>query len=123
MFKVRFNLGKGARYMKWKITSPSGEHTYHEPSEVRLIMLDCFLRNQQQTAQNIFEGAHKSICAWVECEHVEVKILAEKREYPGKSSQAKYNPRVMPHWVVDGTITDNETVGDLMSVNRGLFLI
>ena len=36
--KVRFNLGRGTNYMKWKVTYPDGNIEYYNPTEVQLVM-------------------------------------------------------------------------------------
>ena len=38
-YKVRFNLGKGENFMKWKVTSPEGHVDYYDPNEHTLIMI------------------------------------------------------------------------------------
>ena len=64
-YKVRFNLGRGDNYMKWKVSTPSGEATYHNPDDVLIIMKGCKLFNQKGSANKIYEGANKTVCAWV----------------------------------------------------------
>lgn len=100
--KVRFNLGAGKNFMKWKIEHSEGT-IYLEPSEVFLRMTNARLRNQKGTANKIKEGANKTVCSWVLCDTVE--IISEA--YIG--SQVRYNPRVNPFWMdaegnnIDGT--------------------
>jgi len=57
--KIRFNLGRGKNFMKWKIQYPNGEIEYHNPTDVQLLMHDCTLKNRKKTAQKIFDGAKK----------------------------------------------------------------
>ena len=69
-FKVRFNLGRGKNFMKWKVQYPDGKIEYHLPSEVQLLMHECILKNQKKTAQKIFDGdivAYRVACT---CEAV-----------------------------------------------------
>ena len=119
MYKIRFNLGGGINFMKWKITDPDGNHTYHQPNEVVLKMKGCFLRNQKGTATKIHEGADKSVCAWVEAE--EVTVL-KQRQLEVAFDKVSYNPRVTPNWEIDGINVDGETFEAMVSINRGLFL-
>jgi hypothetical protein len=119
MYKVRFNLGAGENFMKWKITDPKGNHSYYEPSEVVIKMTGCFLRNQKGTAKKIHEGADKSVCAWVEAEAVEV---LEQRQLQMAFDKVSYNPRVTPNWVMNGENVDGETFEAMVSINRELFL-
>tara|TARA_R110000803_G_scaffold140997_2_gene207514 strand:+ start:260 stop:622 length:363 start_codon:yes stop_codon:yes gene_type:complete len=119
MYKVRFNLGKGENFMKWKITDPKGNHTYYQPNEVVIKMKDCFLRNQKATAIKIHKGANKSVCAWVEAEEV---VVLEQRQLQIAFDKVSYNPRVTPHWMLDGEIADGKTFEAMVSINRELFL-
>ena len=119
MYKVRFNLGAGENFMKWKITNPKGVHTYHDPSKVVIKMKDCFLRNQLGGAVKIFNGANKTVVAWVEAK--EVTVL-EQVQLEVAFDKVSYNPRVTPHWMLDGKIVDGETFEAMVSINRELFL-
>jgi hypothetical protein len=118
-FKVRFNLGAGVRYMKWKITSPDGSVQYLEPSEVVLTMTKAKMVNQPSTANKIFNGANKTVCAWVEAEDVQVSNKNNARKL-GK--RVSYNPRVAPNWVLDGKNVDGKSFNKLVSADRGIFL-
>ena len=51
--KVRFNLGRGKNYMKWKVQYPSGNVEYFNPSDVQLILKNCQLKNNRKTAEKI----------------------------------------------------------------------
>lgn len=119
MYKVRFNLGAGDRYMKWKITDPKGKHTYHEPSQVVLKLKGCRLYNNLDGAKKIYEGANKYVVAWVEAEEVEV---LNQRQLEVAFDKVSYNPRVAPHWLLNGEIVDGKEFEALVSVDRGLHL-
>ena len=54
--KVRFNLGRGPNYLKWKVSYPNGEVMYYYPTGVQLTMKGCTLKNSKSTAQKIFRG-------------------------------------------------------------------
>lgn len=91
-YKVRFHLGLGENHMKWQVSSGS-EVTYYKPEDVSLRMIGATLKNQKSGANKIFEGANKTVVAWVECDSVEV--------LPPRSFNASpifYNPRVAPFW-------------------------
>ena len=119
-YKVRFNLGKGKNYMKWKIQHPDGTVEYHSPSEVQLLMHDCILKNHKKTAQKIYDGANKTVCAWVLC-----KSLAIKRDgfiqVDTVGDRVKYNPRVTPHWMLNGENVDGRALEKIFSVDFGLY--
>lgn len=94
MIKVRFNLGK--KYYKfWKITYCKNHHAYYDPSSCDLVMTTCRLKNQKATANKINAGANKSVCAWIECDHVEI---VEKAGNPDNLARIYYNPKINPFW-------------------------
>ena len=72
--KVRFNLGAGKHFMKWKIEGPLGVE-YHHPDQVQLVLAKCKIKNNKKTAQKIFDGVHKTVCAWVLCESISINYL------------------------------------------------
>ena len=127
--KVRFNLARGKNYMKWKILYPSGEVEYHSPTDTQLLMTGCTLKNSRITAEKIFNGQHKVVCAWVLCKDVQV-ILNNFVPYDiGNNPRIKYNPRVNPYWVVEplNTIFDDINVdgvyfNEIGSVDNKLFI-
>ena len=92
-YQVRFHLGRGKHYQHWQVKSLGGVH-YHDPNKVSLTMLDCQLRNQRGTARKIFDGANKSVCAWIDCN--ELIVGSPKGEPSGLP--VSYNPRVAPYW-------------------------
>ena len=120
--KVRFNLGRGANYMKWKIQYPNGEIQYHSPSEVQLVMRGCQLRNHKGVAQKIFNGGEKVVCAWVLCDEIEI-VEKDFTQFDTFCDRIKYNPRVQPNWLLNGEVVDNEFVGAIGSVDFGLYKI
>jgi len=118
-YKVRFNLGKGKNYMKWKVEGPDGV-SYHDPSSVNLIMRDCQLKNQRKTAERINKGAHKTVCAWVRC--VEL-VINRKDMIFGYQMQVSYNPRSLPHWTSNGQDNLDDSTWDLIISNDRRLLI
>lgn len=117
MIKVRFHLAQGENYMKWQVKNHHGEVTYHDPQEVTLAMYECKLVNQQGTAQKIFDGANKTVCAWIECEGI--CILASTTEI--KSNKVSYNPRVAPHWMMNGVDVDGIRFNYLKTSGRSVY--
>lgn len=116
-YQVRFNLGKGKNFMKWKVSYPSGTARYYEPSEVLIIMNGCKLVNHKGTAKKIFDGANKTVCAWVECDGVKVidKVVTQS-----EARQVCYNPRVTPHWVLDNEVVDKGEFEELFTVGKSV---
>lgn len=117
-YKIRFNLGRGENYLKWKVTSPNGDVNYYEPNNVCLYMDNCKLVNQQGTAKKIHDGANKTVCAWIESETV---IIFEPLIMPKNSSKVSYNPRVQPNWVCDGEIVDKGLYETLYTFENGVY--
>jgi len=109
-FQVRFHLGKGANYMCWQVkdygVNPAANNgrpdtDYYAPSNVSLELTKCVLKNSPTRAQRIYDGQTKAVCAWVECDMVDVHYKKDPsfthvdtknlRKY-------KYNPKKNLHW-------------------------
>ena len=103
-YKIRFNLGKGHGYLKWKIECDGKTLVYIKPDDVTLIMENCKLVNQKATAEKIHKGANKTVCAWIECEHLR---LREPISIKGGRIML-YNPKIAPYWVFQGENADGE---------------
>lgn len=120
-FKIRFNLGRGKNFLKWKIQDPNGKVQYLDPVETQLVMQDCILKNHRKTAEKIHGGQNKTVCAWVLCKKLEIKtgnfIQADL-----DGERVRYNPRVTPHWTLHGNNVDGESVETIISVDRGLYV-
>lgn len=123
--KVRFNLGAGANYMKWKIDIPGQPAMYVNPDDVQLRMTGCTMKNQASTARKIHQGAHKTVCAWILCN--EIDILADLRipsvRQLKEHEQLSYNPRVQPHWLCGGNNVDGESYENIISLGKTLFVV
>ena len=115
--KVRFNLGRGTNYMKWKVESKDGIF-YYDPEEVSLIMTGCTLKNYKKTAEKIYNGGEKVVCAWVLCNDLTISKI--QTDVSGKH-QIKYNPRVTPNWTLNNNIVDNTDYCTIWSSGRKLF--
>ena len=98
MNTLRFNLGKGERYMKWKLTRSDGTIQYLDPDHYVILMYYIRLRNRRSTADKIFKGANKTVCAWVEARNVKVISKEDSRWKESERHLVSYNPRVAPHW-------------------------
>lgn len=121
-YKVRFNLGRGKNYMKWKIQHPDGTVEYHSPSDVQLLMHECTLKNHKSTAQKIFDGGEKVVCAWILCKSIAI-ISNEFIQADLSGERVRYNPRVTPHWMLNGENVDGMSVDNLVSVDFGVYKI
>lgn len=116
-YKVRFNLGKGINFMKWKVSDPLGKATYYDPGKVLITMNGCRLINHKGTAKKIHEGANKTVCAWVECDSVEV---SNDYIFSSNGEQVCYNPRVTPHWTLNDYIVDRAQFDKLITVGKSV---
>lgn len=122
--KVRFNLGKGKNYMKWKIWSKIGVE-YHRPCDVQLVMYGCQLKNNRKLAERIFNGENKDVCAWIVCDSISIKH-EDFKQYDGITyhtdiAKLSYNPRKQPSWVMSGNDVDNLKIAEIVSVDYNLF--
>ena len=112
--KVRFNLGRGENYMKWKVQYPNGYTKYFRPTDVQLVMTDCILKNSRTTALKILSGEHKVVCAWVLCDTIDIRT---EDFIPDNGQQVKYNPRVLPFWNRNGVDMDGSKINEMYSTD------
>jgi len=120
--KVRFNLSRGQNYMKWKVQYTDGMVEYCDPKSTQIVMKGCTLKNSRTTAEKIYNGQHKTVCAWILCDSVEVKF-SEFKSFEGTFlSRAQYNPRVKPYWTIKGSNSDNLNLGELTTEDKILYI-
>jgi hypothetical protein len=120
--KVRFHLGRGKNFMKWKIEKKGTKKSwFFEPDKVQLIMTDCELTNQPNQAKKIFEGKmNKAPIAWILCKEIKVSTDPKPVKSPNKIF---YNPRKAPHWVDSrGNNIDFKEFPQLISYGRKVFV-
>lgn len=126
--KVRFHLAKGENYKKWQIKDlRDNKVSYVDPQKFWLVLDDCKFRNQRGTAQRIFDGENKTVCAWIECQRAEwapVDQVADPadnfRRYQVLHS-VSYNPRIHPFWAsLHGENLDNYQATLVVSWGREL---
>ncbi len=116
-FKVRFHLGKGYNYKKWRVEDTrTKEVTFYDPKDYSLQMNDCKLYNQKAAADKIFKGGNKTVCAVIRCESVVTWIFSSNSVYNRNISGTtfdnfiSYNPREKPFWCdskgqkIDGSV-------------------
>ncbi len=118
-YKVRFHLGKGKHYQQFQITKPDGEKIYYDPSLVQLRLMNGKLVNHPKVAQHIHDGANKTVCSWIECDSV--YPLQESLSTAG-ATEARYNPRWKPNWMVNGEIADSNIYDLLYTVGKRVFI-
>ena len=105
-FRVRFHLAKGKNYMHWQVLDKKNgfNRDYYDPENCNIKMYNCRLGNQVATARKIFDGANKTVCAWVDCDNLDIEYRKSptfKDVEEEALTQYKYNPRKNPHWFTD----------------------
>lgn len=117
MYRIRFNLGRGPKYKKWKVTSPDKTYQYYDPNEISFILINAKLKNNISTSQKIFNGANKRVCAWIECENIKINYDDLKGD------EIKYNPRVQPYWEKSNINIDNMEFDYLFTQKNKIYQI
>jgi MOSC domain-containing protein YiiM len=117
-YTLRFNLGAGQHYKKWKLTDTrTGVVEYYDPETTQFQLTDCRLVNQGATARKIHAGSAKAVCAWVACRDYKT-VTGNKPARP-----VMYNPRVTPFWRnAFGENLDGSLIKCLQTVGRELFM-
>lgn len=96
--KVRFHLGAGENYMKWRVEDmDTNQVSFICPSKYCLVLNECKLYNQKGSANKIYNGENKVVCAWIMCTSVDIVTEVTNYELIG-TNQIRYNPRVKPNW-------------------------
>ena len=125
-FQVRFHLGKGANYMCWQVKDNRNKGIeYYPPSNVSLELTNCTLRNSPSTAMRIYNGNAKTVCAWVECDMVDVNYKKDPSfsKPPIKNmDKYKYNPKKHMHWFTKRNANaDDKNLRKMHTNNRSLY--
>ena len=95
-FKIRFHLGQGENYMKWRIEDTDTKTvSFFEPTNFRATIYDGKLYNQKSAAKKINDGANKTVCAWIMAKDFKLSIDDDCTH----KEEIKYNPRTTPNWV------------------------
>lgn len=117
-YKIRFHLGKGENYLKWQIKTPEGDVLFFPPEEVNIGIVNGKLVNQKGTARKIYEGANKTVCAWIEAERI---YILKPSHFGEKGTEVSYNPRVYPAWMHEGNNVDGVVYKRLTTRGRKIF--
>jgi len=103
--------------MKWKVENlVSKSVIYLDPNDISLTLVNCTLHNNRNRSEEIFLGSNKSVCAWVICEKILVDVPSE-----GKGDHIRYNPRVAPHWSLNGKDVDGAKYNELKTNGKDLY--
>jgi len=118
-FKIRFHLGQGENYMKWRVEDVTTKNVwFFEPSEFDAVIINAKLYNQKSAANKINQGSNKTVCAWIMAEDV----VMYSTENIWMKGQVSYNPRLMPHWIDNnGNNVDKQEFAEMHIVERKIF--
>jgi hypothetical protein len=106
--------------MKWKVEGPSGTE-YYSPTEVQLVLHNCQLKNNRKTAEKIFNGENKDVCAWVLCDSITIK--RDNFDKVWIKDKLSYNPRKQPYWVWNNWDVDNKRIAEIVTIDNGMYAI
>jgi len=118
---VRFHLAQGPMFKNWQVKC--GETVeYYNPEDVVLRMNNCKLRNHPTTANRIHNGANKTVCAWIECDSVDVQ--SSDTTSSDVVDHLYYNPRTLPHWRnTEGLNCDNGIYLSLQTQDTAIVIL
>lgn len=119
-FKIRFHLGAGENFMKWRIENIDDKTVlFFDPSDFNAIIKDGKLYNQKAAAKKINEGANKTVCAWIMATDYKITKLFDNEI----QSEVKYNPRQTPHWTNnEGENLDGKEYKTMFITNKRILL-
>jgi hypothetical protein len=100
MYEIRFNLGAGANYRKWKIKAYDGSVQYLDPARFQIEMINATLINKKNKAKKVHAAGVKDVCGWIECEDYHLHFAGEA--YAVGFEEIKFNPIVRPEWTRGG---------------------
>lgn len=124
MYKIRFNLGRGKNYKKWKIVNPDKTIQIIDPRDFNILLMNATLCNNKKSALKIFNGANKSVCAWIEAEEIMIQSSNNKFiEGIDLKEEISYNPRVKPYWQYKGGDCDNKNFESIITKENKVFIV
>ena len=123
MHKIRFHLARGDNFMKWQVKSDDGTVEYFRPEQRQIAMFNAKLKVQLGTSKKIHDGACKTVCAWVQCD--EVQITKNDLINPCENDfYVRFNPRHNPNWTDRySNIMNDEKFDILVTDDRSIFVL
>ena len=118
--RVRFHLAQGPNFKNWQVKCGDNVE-YYDPAEYNLHMENCKLRNQPATAKKIYDGANKTVCAWIECDSVTAYPSADR--VPRAVDFLYYNPKRKPYWHLTSGVNADDRVFDSLSTQGQMVVI
>ena len=130
MYKVRFHLGRGKNFMKWQVKYLGTEYggddvvSYVDPQDNQLAMMNATLKVQPSTAKKIHEGACKTVCAWIQCEAVQI-LPANRLKVNDHDYRIQFNPKHCPDWINswNGNVISNDEYNLIFTNDRSLYVV
>ena len=120
MYTLRFNLGRGENFKKWKLTNKkTNKSVYLDPNNYSIELENCQLKNNRATANKIHEGKNKTVCAWIVADNF--KIVDPKGVRVYEDDAVSYNPRIKPFWSIKGKDSDNLKIDKLVTLGNKVF--
>ena len=116
--KVRYHLQRGPNYKQWQFRH-NDTVWYHDPAYRPIVIKNCRLKNNRRTAERIYNGENKSVCAWVNFDSMELLEPGKKIEGMTKVND---NPKEAPFWRVNGQNADGCRFEELVLTGDGVFL-
>lgn len=107
-FKVRFHLGAGVNFLKWRVENLETKVVkYYDPKEVSLVIEKAYLSNSKATANKINSlESNKTVCSWIMAN--KVTVVPHGSVTPSiLGTKVAFNPHVLPHWTKEAE-TDDE---------------
>ena len=122
MYKIRFHLGAGEHYMHWQVKSDDNV-VYYNPEITHLHLQNCILKNNRKTAERIFLGENKTVCAWILCEKLHVRYDGDSG-VPSWYTELKYNPKIRPYWYFSNSVDclDNMAMYNIYTKKNKLYV-
>lgn len=123
IFKVRFHLGAGKNFKKWRVENLQTKSVkFFDPEVYDLELRDCKLHNHSGTAEKIHLGNNKTVCAWIMAKEV-AYLVGGRCCYPNEDA-ISYNPKVKPFWRDhEGNNIDKKEIPMIETMGKQLYKI
>ena len=113
-------MQRGVNYRKYQIKTPDNDRVkYYSPDDVQLVMVNAKLVNHKGTARRIYEGANKTVCAWVECD--DLKVIPKGEVNINQMQKITYNPRTSPYWMMNEMTVDGRSFNVLYTYGNRIY--
>tara|TARA_R100000656_G_scaffold124946_1_gene104527 strand:+ start:1167 stop:1547 length:381 start_codon:yes stop_codon:yes gene_type:complete len=122
--RIRYNLGRGDNYKKWKIDylNSAGKKVHiHLNEDVGLTLEKPVLINKRSYADKIYAGANKRVCAWIECKDIKIGAVTKAHH---ELVAVIYNPRIKPYWHTEnGLNLDGKSLQRIIIKDKKLYIV